>query len=64
MNSIIEVIKNNKEIVKKVAIAGGVLFGGLIVKNVLKNAVVPTNETYHEVDITEEETYSETERAD
>ena len=61
MNSIMEVIKNNAGIVKKVAVVGGVFLGGLIVKNILKNAAYPENKDYFEATITETESYSETE---
>ena len=60
--NIIDGIKNNMGIIKKVAIAGGVLLGAAIVKNVLKEAAYPANENYFEP--TTEETCSEPEAQD
>lgn len=64
MNSIMNVIKNNKGIIKKVAIAGGLLLAGAIAKNVLKNAAYPANESYFETTITETETVYEADPAE
>ena len=61
MNSLIQAIKSNGAIIKKVAVVGAVLLGGAIVKNIVKNAAYPANESYFETTITETETVYETE---
>lgn len=61
MNSIMNVIKSNGGIIKKVAVVGGLLLGGAIVKNIIKNAAYPANESYFETTVTETETCCETE---
>lgn len=61
MNSLVQVIKNNGRIIKKVAVVGGLLLGGAIVKNVLKSAAYPANESYFETTVTETETVYEAE---
>jgi len=58
------IIKNNKGIIKKVAIAGGLLLVGAIAKNVIKSAAYPANESYFETTITETETCFEAEPAE